>query len=162
MKTGWLILLLALASCGPQSSDEASADLNYDIADDDGAGALPPVSDGDIARASLVDVAEIVAAYEANELTAQRDYEGRWLAVEGTIDSVSSDFGDEPVIHLSADVLPTPSIRLAAGFEQQALDVKKGDRVTFLCGRIKSFMGSPRLSECQLVLENMVAGIREN
>lgn len=94
---------------------------------------------------------ELRAAFEANEVAAKAAFDGRRLAVTGTISGVTLDFMDEPVVELATD---NEFLSVQAKFRKEdtaaTSALAKGDEITVVCGRVTEVIGAPILDDCTL------------
>ena len=73
-------------------------------------------------------------------------YKGKALLVSGTVDSISSDFMDKPVVQLSAK--PFGFVQASDLPKDVAASLKKGQKVTLACTGNGEVIGFPALSGC--------------
>lgn len=140
---GGVILLGALAGGGdqPPPADAAAA------AGDTAAPERAPVT-----PARQVSARELYAAFDANEVAAQREYGGAPLIITGEIERVTLDITDSPVVRLS--VGPSALQAVSLSFDKAATDataaLAKGETVRARCAKLAEVMGTPMLSDCTL------------
>lgn|GEM_PF-297588 len=100
------------------------------------------------ASASAVEVTAttMFSDYQDNEIAADGKYKGKALLVSGTVDSISSDFMDKPVVQLSAK--PFGFVQASDLPKDVAASLKKGQKVTLACTGNGEVIGFPALSGC--------------
>lgn len=93
---------------------------------------------------------ELAAAYEENEVATDMRIDKRPVEITGVVKAITKDFTDDVVIQLAtSNQFMSASINLADGHESTAANLKKGQKVTFLCQKMMSLMGSPAGRDCQ-------------
>ncbi|WP_313251393.1 OB-fold protein [Stenotrophomonas indicatrix] len=105
-------------------------------------------NDAAAASASAVEVTAttMFSDYQDNEIAADGKYKGKALLVSGTVDSISSDFMDKPVVQLSAK--PFGFVQASDLPKDVAATLKKGQKVTLACTGNGEVIGFPALSGC--------------
>jgi hypothetical protein len=102
-----------------------------------------------------VTAAELVRAYDANELGAQEKYGASALEVTGKMRSVNLDMSDEPILHFA---VPGTLVGVSAHFASNSADglgsIQTGDSVTVNCAKISELMGVPIVKDCFFVSKN--------
>lgn len=114
-----------------------------------------------------VSAVQIYNEYQANEVSADAKYKGKWVQVKGNLQSVAKDIADDPYLVLAADsygvgavhaVLYTAQIKGIVDNRYEActsLDksatLKPGQKVTVECLGRGSVIGMPRLEQCIIV-----------
>lgn len=100
---------------------------------------------------ATVTASDLLAAYEANEFTAQQTYQEKRLWVSGTIAGVAVDFMNEPVLHLKTGNQFMPVRASLEGASERALaSLLDGAEVSVLCGGIREVIGAPQLRDCEI------------
>lgn len=88
-------------------------------------------------------------AFDANEVAAMRSYGDRRLRVTGTVDSVTLDFADDPVVMLATGQMFR---NVHAGFDKEngaaTAALAKGQSVTVECESVSEVAGTPMLRDC--------------
>lgn len=106
----------------------------------------------EIDSATPVSARDLAAAYEQNEVAAQRYYGERVLLVSGSISSIALDMMDEPVIALDTGN-PFQSVQL--DFDEGDADavaaLRQGQNVSALCREVSEVIGMPMLDDCTLI-----------
>ncbi|MBD9478531.1 hypothetical protein IB225_05990 [Pseudoxanthomonas sp. PXM02] len=96
-----------------------------------------------------VTAADLFAAYDANEVSADDKYKGRQLAVTGTVAGINKDITDSVYVEIA-----TPnefSTIHARGIEPAvAAGLTKGSQITVVCEGGGLLIGSPQLDECSV------------
>lgn len=89
-------------------------------------------------------------AYGANEVAADRKYNGKVMAISGTVQNVEKD-GYKFIVHLRTanPLLPVASY-LDSFHESEVAQMRKGEVVAFICMGNGMVAGRPVLRECQL------------
>ena len=98
---------------------------------------------------------QILNAYKNNEVAANQALKDKKFIVTGTIDSISADFSDKPVIELKAGgeyEFNQPRASLAEGEENKAASLAKGQRISMVCIGNSEVAGTPMLKDC--VIQN--------
>lgn len=105
-----------------------------------------------------VSAADISKAYQENEAKAQIAYEGKSLLVSGVVKDIDLSIGDSPVIRLKGSGDPygmgvnsegkITDVNINGLTKQQAAEINKGAKMTFLCAGISEVMGSAQLDDC--------------
>jgi hypothetical protein len=94
---------------------------------------------------------ELARAYEANEAAAQQKYGGKALKVSGTVEGVTLDFADDPVVQLQG-VNPFLNVQanLGGGSKAKASQLQKGQEITLICSDVSEAVSMPLLKECEI------------
>ena len=107
--------------------------------------AAPPAPAADAIKVSARD---LFRAYEANEIAADSQYKGKPIEITGTVEGITSDLMDEPVVQLSAGQFQSVN---ANGLEKNvAAGLTKGQSVTLSCTGAGEVIGSPMLDKCSI------------
>ena len=117
---------------------------------DAGAGSAGEAEAASAAEPAMeVSARDLFSAYEANEVAAQQTYGGKPLKVTGSVQGVTLDFMDNPVIQLatSNEFLP---VQATVDDADAAASISKGTTVTVLCDELTEVIGAPQLSGCTL------------
>lgn len=132
---GIILLLIIIGSMGSEDGKPTATA-------EQPASAAPPVQ---------VTSNELGKAFEENEVAAKAKYEGKRLAVTGTIQSIELDFADDPVVNLRG---ANEFSNVLASFDKSQIAqtgaLKKGQKVTVTCNEISEALGSPILKDCTL------------
>lgn len=95
---------------------------------------------------------EMQAIYSANEVKGDRTFKGKGLIISGTVESIKSGYKDVPVVALeSGDRIRNVNLEFSTKYEDIAVELVKGQRVTFACTGGAVVMGFPSLVECMPV-----------
>lgn len=151
-----LFVLIQLSKCSPETVEDAQ-DIDPQTLQSQ---TYPGAPEEGTLGARAVRIGDIEAAYAANELAAQQEYGDQWLAVLGTLDSVDLDYADEVVLHFRSDELIRPTASILKGFEGGVAALTKGQEIAVVCGKLSETMGTPRLSECQVLDAEGVAATK--
>jgi NAD-dependent DNA ligase len=76
---------------------------------------------------------ELYAAFEKNEISAERQYKGKEIVVLGEVDKVSRNLAKQPLVTLKAGMLQYVSCRFPKGSTDQIVDLQKGQNVELKC-----------------------------
>lgn len=98
-----------------------------------------------------ISAGELFANYEANEVAADRNFKGQALKVTGTVQSIDSGLGDGATVNLSTgDEYGFNNVMADGddGFDDQAAQLSKGQKITLNCVGGGEIIGSPVLREC--------------
>jgi uncharacterized protein (DUF1330 family) len=104
-----------------------------------------------------VAAAEIAAAFDANEVAAFQKYGGQMIAVSGTVEEISLDMADDPVVSFAAGDYPSFNAMFDKERGAATARLRKGQIAAVACGDIREFAGSPSLNDCWLLDETAVA-----
>lgn len=86
--------------------------------------------------------------YQANEISADGKYKGKPLLITGTIDSIQSDFSDNPIIQLATGEFGQVQLK---GIEKSvAAGLSKGEKLTASCNGAGEVIGSPTADNCTI------------
>ncbi len=150
---GVFVGLAVLGSLLPKPTPEEQAALAAQQLKDEQEAAQQEQAEAEAERASAMKVtaSELFGAYQANEMAAQKAFEGQLLEVSGTVDGVELDFSDDPVVKLKTQNQFMPvSVYLTDSTKDQAAELRKGQKVTLLCREISEVISMPQLKECTL------------
>lgn len=100
--------------------------------------------------ATPVTIAELEAAYDANEAAAQTKYGKQTLYVTGTVESIKLGMSDKPVVSFVSKSVMSADLRFAPAHEKDATGLQKGETRSFICKGVSEVLGSPSLDQCQL------------
>lgn len=95
-----------------------------------------------------ITAAELVAEYKANEARADAKFKGKLIELSGTVEGVDSDLMDKPVVKLAGGEM-FQSVHLNDVAKDVAVNLNKGDAVTFICTGNGEIIGSPMMRQCQ-------------
>jgi len=128
-----LIVIGALAGGEEAASDVANQEAN--------ASTVEPALE--------VTARELFNAYDANEVAAQQTYGGQRLKVTGTVQGVTLDFMDNPVVQLatSNEFLPVQALLDDAN---AAAAITKGSSISLVCEDLTEVIGAPQLGGCAI------------
>lgn len=104
---------------------------------------------------SRIDTAEkltaqqLFNAYQNNEVAAQQALSGRSILISGTIDDITLDFMDEPVVSLATSN-QFMSVQLDFDEEDASMvsQLSSGQAFTALCDEVSEVAGTPMLDDC--------------
>ncbi|PIT24603.1 hypothetical protein BGI37_08940 [Snodgrassella alvi] len=94
---------------------------------------------------------ELLKAYKANEVAANKKFKDKKLSISGTINSIEAGLGDEPYVVLKAGdefEIDMPQAKLATSEADKAAILKKGQKINMICTGDSEFAGTPMLSDC--------------
>lgn len=107
-------------------------------------------SSGDGRKPLAVTATQLFNAYKNNEATAQNYFGGRPLLVTGTVDKVSLDFMDNPIVGLrTPNQFMTAQASLAEDAKGEAGNFNAGDHARLLCQDISEVVSTPMLKDCR-------------
>ncbi|HHI0811467.1 TPA: hypothetical protein ACP4UQ_000753 [Escherichia coli] len=102
---------------------------------------------------AIVSSAEQIAAdYDANEARGDKHYKNKAIVITGAVEKIRSGIGSIPTVELKGgsegnDV----SLNFSKEYEGLAIDLNKGDLVSYACAGEGSIMGHPVLRDCMPV-----------
>lgn len=97
-----------------------------------------------------VTATELFNAYANNEATAQGYFGDRLLLVSGTVEKVTLDFSDDPVVGLrTPNQFMNAQAALAEDAHDEAGNFNPGDKAKLLCEGVSEIAGMPMLKECR-------------
>lgn len=135
------ILIFAIGAAifgGSSGSDNQSAAVDNAAAEP----AAPPMP---------VTARELAAAYEANEVAAQKKYGGQRLAVTGIVDGVDLDLLDNPVLKLvGVNEFSPVQASFTKDYSDKLGELSKGQKVTITCDKLSEVIGTPMLHDCTI------------
>ncbi|ORF02335.1 hypothetical protein BGI15_00390 [Snodgrassella alvi] len=94
---------------------------------------------------------ELMKAYKANEVAANKKYKDKKLSINGKIESIEAGLGDEPYLTLKAGgefELAMPQAHLANSESDKAAELKKGQQIHLICIGNSEVAGVPMLDDC--------------
>ena len=101
------------------------------------------------ADAIVVSATKLYRDYERNEISADAEYKGKKLLINGTVESIDKDFLDQPYLSLSTqNMFLGLRARLRQGEAAKAANLSKGDKVALLCVGKGMVIGSPTANDC--------------
>lgn len=92
---------------------------------------------------------EMIAAYDANEVSADQTYKGKIVEVSGTVSSISKDILYEPFITLAGKSSTFREVQCPLP-EAQAATLKKNQKIV-LKGRVTGRLMNVQLEGCSIV-----------
>jgi hypothetical protein len=99
--------------------------------------------------ALVVSAATLVRDYHDNEVSADGEYRGRAILVDGMIDKIAKDFRDQPSVYFA---VPGAFLGVRASLsktgETQIAAYHRSDRVTLRCIGAQMVMNMPALDNC--------------
>ena len=144
---GIILLLALIGQCVPDPNTNSTTATNGE-----GTVNLAASSDAtDPADLPLaVTATELFNAYDNNEASAQGYFGDRPLLVSGTVEKVTLDFMDDPVVGLrTPNQFMSAQAALAEDAKGQASNFNPGDKVKLLCENISEVAGIPMLKDCR-------------
>ncbi len=98
----------------------------------------------------MVEASALIAAFEANEMAAMKDYGNRPLRIMGTVLGIDADITDDPIVRLGGpgDFMGA-SARLGDEFADYAAQLSKGQEITLACDDVTEVIGIPQLRNCR-------------
>jgi hypothetical protein len=164
LKTGCLALaavfgvLLVVGMIGnammtPEERAQLAAEREAKKAQDEAenAAAIAEEAEAKLNSATKLTAMELWAAFSENEVSAQAALKGKPVLITGTVDSISLDFADEPVVSLATGN-QFQSVQL--DFDEKDVEatsaLRKGQTVTALCKEVSEVVGTPMLDGCQI------------
>ncbi len=104
------------------------------------------------AQSFALDAEQLVSAYEANEVAADRTYRGRTITVSGRIRDIAKDLGDNMYVTLEGpgDSFRAVQCTFSARHEGTLAELSQGEYVR-LVGHCEGLMANVQLEDCRLV-----------
>lgn len=93
---------------------------------------------------------EYDAAYEANEIAADKDFKGKKILLSGTIDSIEKDFTDSGIIMLRGSGLMGVRAQLSKQSTEKAASFSKGQHLYLVCNGGGRVVSIANLDDCEL------------
>lgn len=147
---GLAVVMSVVCSMGSTGSESSSA-------------AMPTIDPTTVLKASQpsatppstpeleVDAVSLWKAYDANEVSADQTYRGKWLRVSGRVESIDKDFMDNIVLQLAGPRdFATVGATLKDSEKGTAAQLTKGQAVAVLCLGHGRLVGDPSLTDCVL------------
>ncbi|MDE2430246.1 MAG: hypothetical protein KGM99_16105 [Burkholderiales bacterium] len=107
--------------------------------------------------------AEIYAAYEENEVAANKKIGDSEIEIFGVIQEISEDFAKDVVIRfISPNEFSRVSATLSKGQSDLAANLAKGQEITVRCKQIIRIIGSPVAQKCALVETQKAPPIKQD
>lgn len=99
------------------------------------------------------DAVELAAAFQANEVAAQRRFGGKLLEVQGRVSAIELDLFENPIVSFETGM---PAVVTQAQFPKNestaTSQLSIGSDITFWCADITEVLGNPQLSDCSFLL----------
>jgi len=94
---------------------------------------------------------QLWSAFQQNEVATQSALKGRSVLITGTVDSITLDFLDEPVVSLeTGNQFQSVQLDFDKGDVAQTSALRKGQKVSALCKKVSEVAGTPMLDDCVL------------
>lgn len=133
-----LLLLIIIGMSGKDDAETSSTPSASEATEP----AKPPVE---------VTSRQLANDFDDNEVAAKAKYDGNTLVVSGTVQSISLDFMDDPVVMLDGlNQFSNVHVSFSKSHVEQTSALKKGQKVTVTCQKIGEALGSPMLSKCEI------------
>lgn len=101
--------------------------------------------------ATPVTAMELWSAYSQNEVAAQSAYGNRPLLISGTIDSITLDFMDEPVVGLqTGNQFQSVQLDFDESDAPAISSLRVGQNIEAICNEISEVVGTPMLDDCTI------------
>ncbi len=102
-----------------------------------------------------VPVAEVIAAFDDNEVAAESRFGGSTQQVAGVVSEINAGFGDTSNLVLTGDRRKDGRllIDLIDGQRDSVTRIKKGQTIIVQCKKITEFLGQPVASDCLVAVE---------
>lgn len=95
--------------------------------------------------------AELGRTFAADEIAAQKKYDDQRLAVTGTVQRVSEDMLENPMVSLNgANPVDDVQASFDKSFAAKTRRIRKGTTVTVVCDVVGMVVGSPMLDNCAI------------
>lgn len=110
-----------------------------------------------VTASSSIDIettaSKMIATYDSNEVRADAIYKDKVIKIVGYVSSISSDVSDNAVVNLAPKgaMYEFNAVHATgdANFHNQAINLQKNQRVTFVCIGAGEIIGSPMLKDCR-------------
>lgn len=135
---GILILLIIIGKLGEDGTETSSATSSTEVAET----TKEPVE---------VTSRQLAEDFDENEVAAKAKYDKAVLVVTGTVQSITLDLMDDPVVLLDG-INPFSNVHVSfnKSHVEQTAALKKGQKLTVTCKKIGEAIGSPMLSRCEI------------
>ncbi|HEX4456351.1 MAG TPA: hypothetical protein VIA18_00195, partial [Polyangia bacterium] len=108
---------------------------------------LEPLPDGVVS----VTAGELYAAYDDNEVSADRLYRGKQLMVSGVISGIDKGALDDVIVRLRGpSAFQSVMAKIRSSDESSAATLSKGERIDLLCTGSVRILSSPSLDDCKI------------
>jgi hypothetical protein len=97
----------------------------------------------------IVSAENLIAAYEENEVAADRQYKDHSIVVTGTVDRIGKDIIDKMYVAMKGGGVWGVQCMFDDAHETQLASVRKGEKVTMI-GTVRGKMGNVILRDCDL------------
>ena len=97
----------------------------------------------------VVSAMELDKEYKANEVAADEKYKGKTLEISGTVESIQKDFMDDPFVVLTTGEYAF-GVNCSLENKSDAINLKKGQKVTFIGEGAGMSVGFPMVTGCKL------------
>ena len=100
-----------------------------------------------------ISAAELINAYNENEVKADKMYKGKIVEVNGIVDGIDSDMDDKAVVRLSdGDEFSIYTVSCCIDDENQdkACELNKGENVTIIGKADGEVIGLPYIKDCKI------------
>ncbi len=141
---GGLGAMIFLYWLGGKSEHEKSPDATGEpVAAEALAAEAPPTETLDVSAT------ELVAAYDANEVSADNSYKGKTLRVTGLVESIDKGILNDVFVMIGAGrAFHNVHASMASSEADRVARLSKGDRITVVCKGRGKVIGSPMLRDC--------------
>lgn len=141
---GWLGFVLLVMLAGPSKAPKSAAPSQE--------AEQQVVAEPEPVRVSAIKVTarELFQAYKANEIAADGQFKDKKLEISGAVESIESDFSDEPVVQLKAGEF-LENVHLKGLDKATAANLSKGQQIKAQCIGSGEAIGFPLLDECTLL-----------
>jgi hypothetical protein len=100
--------------------------------------------------ATKVTAEDLIAAYDDNEVAADKKYKGKWVKVTGIVGEIKKDILNDVYVTIGTGKqfeFPVVQCFVAKGMTDDAADLKKGQKITAK-GRVDGLMMNVLVREC--------------
>lgn len=150
-KLKWVVISVALVGAAFVFWPTRAPDVDIKMVKRDPMASSPSVREplSAYVTAASVSATELFAAYEANEVAADRKYKGRRISVHGTIESIAKDIVGTPYLALSAGEFGSVQCMFSAANESALASLSKGKPI-IVSGKCSGKMMNVILRDCSL------------
>ncbi|WP_445441731.1 OB-fold protein [Citrobacter freundii] len=125
---------------------------NSDQIDQVGSSSSSQVSRPDPTSMTLFAAQEITDAYERNTVSADQQFKGKWILMEGDVTNISTDISNDAYVTFDAtNSFYSPRAKFISKERDKLASLTKGQHIVVLCIGDGDTLKTPILKDCTLV-----------